>query len=302
MCNKSGLGNCCIRPVSASHTCQASVTFFFMVNSSQSRLDVDKNEKNYDDDDEIESLKDEKARSVESRVGDLYLKIGTQLAKQLEEQFYCKDEKDDNFEEEKEESKVDDDKNNQQQRIKLPQNYLDGGNTKNRKKAINLHEIGPMMELSLIRIKQGLGNSEGGGEAIPKIQIRGSWLKHKVNLRADLEMICKQKKTPEQIIDVNSEEGDFQVIAIHRAMAKYEVWVITRMSILEHLLDKEEEGLESLILSLVGRLRNWPMLKELVDRVWRLLEVSKAINGVGNVLGLSIKVCVWPMVDEDELA
>ncbi|KAI8457564.1 hypothetical protein BY996DRAFT_6523575 [Phakopsora pachyrhizi] len=52
-----------------------------------------------DDDDEIEGLKDGKARSIVLRVGDCYLKIRTQLAKQLEEQYYCKDEKDDNFEE-----------------------------------------------------------------------------------------------------------------------------------------------------------------------------------------------------------
>ncbi|KAI8456113.1 hypothetical protein BY996DRAFT_6624743 [Phakopsora pachyrhizi] len=39
-------------------------------------------------------MKEEMARSG---VGDLYLKIGTQLVKQLEEYFYCKDEKGDNL-------------------------------------------------------------------------------------------------------------------------------------------------------------------------------------------------------------
>ncbi|CAH7689025.1 brix domain-containing protein [Phakopsora pachyrhizi] len=59
-----------------------------------------------------------------------------------------------------EESEGDDDKNNQQRRIELPQNYLGGGNTKNSKKAIKLREIGPRMELGLIKIEQGLSNSE----------------------------------------------------------------------------------------------------------------------------------------------
>ncbi|KAI8444678.1 hypothetical protein BY996DRAFT_6436430 [Phakopsora pachyrhizi] len=40
-------------------------------------------------------------------VGDIYLKIGTQLVEQLEEQFYCKDEKGDNFEEDEEEWRED---------------------------------------------------------------------------------------------------------------------------------------------------------------------------------------------------
>ncbi|CAH7677340.1 hypothetical protein BY996DRAFT_6578074 [Phakopsora pachyrhizi] len=69
------------------------------VNLSIFEAKKDSYEGNDDDDDEIEGLKDEKARSIALRVGDLYLKIGTQLAEQLEKRFYCKDEKDENFEE-----------------------------------------------------------------------------------------------------------------------------------------------------------------------------------------------------------
>ncbi|KAI9627249.1 hypothetical protein H4Q26_017481 [Puccinia striiformis f. sp. tritici PST-130] len=41
-------------------------------------------------------------------------------------------------------------------RVQLPQNYLGRGNIKNTKKAIRLKEIGPRMELGLIKIEQGL--------------------------------------------------------------------------------------------------------------------------------------------------
>lgn len=45
-------------------------------------------------------------------------------------------------------------------RVELPQNYLGRGNIKNTKKAIRLREIGPRMELGLIKIEQGLGGGD----------------------------------------------------------------------------------------------------------------------------------------------
>ncbi|KAG0147560.1 hypothetical protein CROQUDRAFT_458825 [Cronartium quercuum f. sp. fusiforme G11] len=47
-----------------------------------------------------------------------------------------------------------------QRRIELPQNYLGKGNIKNSKKSVKLKEIGPRLELGLVKIEQGLGNGD----------------------------------------------------------------------------------------------------------------------------------------------
>lgn len=45
-------------------------------------------------------------------------------------------------------------------KIELPQDYLGKGNFKNSKKAVKLREIGPRLELGLVKIEQGLGNGD----------------------------------------------------------------------------------------------------------------------------------------------
>ncbi|KAH9816853.1 Brix domain-containing protein [Melampsora americana] len=45
-------------------------------------------------------------------------------------------------------------------KIELPQHYLGKGNLKNSKKAIKLKELGPRLELGLVKIEQGLGNGD----------------------------------------------------------------------------------------------------------------------------------------------
>ncbi|EGG07142.1 uncharacterized protein MELLADRAFT_35699 [Melampsora larici-populina 98AG31] len=45
-------------------------------------------------------------------------------------------------------------------KIELPQHYLGKGNLKNSKKSIKLKELGPRLELGLVKIEQGLGNGD----------------------------------------------------------------------------------------------------------------------------------------------
>ncbi|EFP84544.1 hypothetical protein PGT21_001535 [Puccinia graminis f. sp. tritici] len=81
-------------------------------------------------------------------------------------------------------------------RVELPQNYLGRGNIKNTKKAIRLREIGPRMELGLIKIEQGLG---GGDilyhELIKKSKGEDQRIKKKIK---EKEALKSQRKKEQQ--------------------------------------------------------------------------------------------------------
>ncbi|PLW11540.1 hypothetical protein PCANC_11013 [Puccinia coronata f. sp. avenae] len=114
-------------------------------------------------------------------------------------------------------------------RVELPQNYLGRGNVKNTKKAIRLREIGPRMELGLVKIEQGLG---GGDvlyhELIKKSKGEDQRIKKKIKEKEALKTqrkkqqeenvkkktmekeAKKQKKVPQQEDAETEEAGDDQ--------------------------------------------------------------------------------------------
>ncbi|KAH9464015.1 hypothetical protein MJO29_002442 [Puccinia striiformis f. sp. tritici] len=92
-------------------------------------------------------------------------------------------------------------------RVQLPQNYLGRGNIKNTKKAIRLKEIGPRMELGLIKIEQGLG---GGDvlyhELIKKSKGEDQKIKKKIKEKETLK--SKRKKEQEENVKKKAMEKE----------------------------------------------------------------------------------------------
>ncbi|POW09699.1 hypothetical protein PSHT_09026, partial [Puccinia striiformis] len=89
----------------------------------------------------------------------------------------------------------------------LPKNYLGRGNIKNTKKAIRLKEIGPRMELGLIKIEQGLG---GGDvlyhELIKKSKGEDQKIKKKIKEKETLK--SKRKKEQEENVKKKAMEKE----------------------------------------------------------------------------------------------
>ncbi|MBW0466264.1 hypothetical protein O181_005979 [Austropuccinia psidii MF-1] len=82
-------------------------------------------------------------------------------------------------------------------KVELPQNYLGRGNFKNTKKAIKLREIGPRLELGLIKIEQGLGTGDIlYHEFIKKSKEEDVRIKQKVKEREKLR--AQRKKEQEE--------------------------------------------------------------------------------------------------------
>jgi len=92
-------------------------------------------------------------------------------------------------------------------RVELPQNYLGRGNVKNTKKAIRLREIGPRMELGLIKIEQGLG---GGDvlyhELIKKSKGEDQRIKKKIKEKEALKI--QRKKQQEENVKKKAKDKE----------------------------------------------------------------------------------------------
>jgi len=92
-------------------------------------------------------------------------------------------------------------------RVELPQNYLGRGNVKNTKKAIRLREIGPRMELGLIKIEQGLG---GGDvlyhELITKSKGEDQRIKKKIKEKEALKI--QRKKQQEENVKKKAKDKE----------------------------------------------------------------------------------------------